>query len=254
MFIKEDYRYLNIKILKKLCKKHKIKNCQKLKKGEIIITLSRVVASKKIQSAYRTHLYKNAQDHITLDEVKYPCFIYKPDQSSKLYFYSYDSILSYITKTGDTRDPMTRIEYSDETLKRLDKEAKRNGFKYKSVYKIKNTQVFRNVDQERQNDIAAYVFRINEIQDILFTGIENNFFIMNSPFGLTVDNYHYASARSYLSYLLYELRLLLINLNVIDHQLSIETRMNILSHPSLVNSEDYYANRIVSSIRRIYLF
>ena len=67
----------------------------------------------KIQKYYREYFYKNAVDHITLDKIEYPCFIFKT-KSGKMYFYSYESIIRYIMKTGDTRDPMTRTQYPDE--------------------------------------------------------------------------------------------------------------------------------------------
>ena len=140
MFIKDDLRYLDVGILKKLLKRVKI-GYHKLKKNEMVEKYNIHIAVLKIQKMYRKHFYKNAVDHITLEKVEYPCFIFQT-KSSKKYFYAYTSIIKYIMKTGDTRDPMTRTAYSDEILERLDSDVKKHysHLKFKSTLKIKKIQ------------------------------------------------------------------------------------------------------------------
>ena len=123
MFLKSDYKYLNNDILKKLCKNADIKNYSKFKKNELFEIINKSLAVKIIQQNFRNHFYKDATDHITLDPVTFPCFIYKT-KSGKHYFYNHSSIIKYIMKTAVYLDPMTREEYSDNDLRRLDSEAK----------------------------------------------------------------------------------------------------------------------------------
>ena len=138
MFIKSDYKYIDICCLKKLCKNFGVKNYSKLKKIELFEIINKLIAVKIIQKFYRNYFYKDATDHITLEPVTFPCFIYKT-KSGKHYFYNHSSIIKYIMKTAVYLDPMTREEYSDNDLKRLDNEAKLYypNIKYRSTYKIK---------------------------------------------------------------------------------------------------------------------
>ena len=85
---------LSVIILKKLCKSANIK-ISKLKKKELFDEYNRYLAVKLIQKIYRNHFYKNAVDHITLEKVSYPCFIYRT-KFNKHYFYEYGSIIKYI--------------------------------------------------------------------------------------------------------------------------------------------------------------
>ena len=85
---------LSVVVLKKLCKNASIK-LLKLKKRELFNEYNRYLAIKLIQKCYRLHFYKNAIDHITLEKVNYPCFIYRT-KFNKHYFYDYSSIIKYI--------------------------------------------------------------------------------------------------------------------------------------------------------------
>ena len=87
MLIKNDYNNLTLPILKKLSKKAKIKY-NKLNKQDMFINLNIYLAVITIQKYYRKHFYKNATDHITLEKVEYPCFIFRT-KCCKNYFYSY---------------------------------------------------------------------------------------------------------------------------------------------------------------------
>ena len=77
MFLKDDLKVLNVITLKKLCKKKSIQNISKMKKTELFEELNKLFAAKIIQKQVRNHLYKNAVDSISLENVSYPCFIYR---------------------------------------------------------------------------------------------------------------------------------------------------------------------------------
>ena len=138
MLNNSSFKMLSITELKKFCKNASIKKYSTLKKKELFDEYNRFLASKVIQRKYRMHFYKNAEDNILLEKVSYPCFVYRT-KFGKIFFYHYDTIIKYIMKSGDTRDPMTRNQYSDEELSRLDYEAKRYfpNIKYSSTFKIK---------------------------------------------------------------------------------------------------------------------
>ena len=158
-----DFKIMDISILKKLCKNGNIKNYSKLKKKELFDTFNKFLAVKVIQKCFRNHFYKNATDHISLEPISYPCFIYRT-KSGKHYFYSYESIIKYIMKTGDCRDPMTRENYSDDDLIRLDTEAKKYNFKYRSTYKIKKNLGYARRIRNIENEILSFQMRMDELK------------------------------------------------------------------------------------------
>jgi len=216
MLIKNDYNNLTLPILKKLSKKAKIKY-NKLNKQDMFINLNIYLAVITIQKYYRKHFYKNATDHITLEKVEYPCFIFRT-KCCKNYFYSYDSIVKYIMKTGDTRDPMTRLQYSDEILIRLDSEIKRflPNVKYKSTFKIKKNPDYARRIRNRENEILSYQTRLNEIKESIIMAIESD--ILSWTIGnILIDNIEYLNSNTYINSLLYELKIILRNLNIYDN-------------------------------------
>ena len=141
MFNKSDYGNLTVCVLKQLCRRKKVTNWSKMKKQQLIDTFNEVVAVEMIQRKYRTHFYQNAIDNITLENVKFPCFIYRV-KTGQLFFYDYSSIIKYIMKSGKVIDPNTRNEYTDLELLRLDSEAKLHfpDKNFKSTYKIKHNE------------------------------------------------------------------------------------------------------------------
>ena len=92
MFNKGDYGNLSVSVLKRLCRRKKVTNCCKMKKQQLIDSFNRVVAVESIQRTFRNYLYRNAVDSITLEDVKFPCFIYRV-KTGQLFFYDYSSII-----------------------------------------------------------------------------------------------------------------------------------------------------------------
>jgi hypothetical protein len=92
-----DFKKIDKLVLKKLCK-NCVKNYSTMKKQELFDNFNKVLAIKLIQRCYRNHFYKNAIDPITLDQVSFPCFVYRT-KSGKHYFYNYESIIKNIMKT-----------------------------------------------------------------------------------------------------------------------------------------------------------
>ena len=217
MFIQQDFKILKIPLLKQLCKLKKIKY-NLLKKSELIHKYNELDACKKIQRIFRTYFYKNAVDAITMENVSFPCFIYRV-KNGKCFFYDYNSIIKYIMKTGKVIDPNTRIEYTDEELIKLDIQAKQHfpEKNFKSTLKIKKNKNYAIRIKNRENDILTYQMRLDEIKLIIKTMIEDDIFawnILNEP--IIVENIEYRNFNSYINSIIHEMKILFQYLKVYD--------------------------------------
>jgi hypothetical protein len=218
MFLPTDFKITPTPLLKKLCKIYGIKKISRLKKDELTVLVNKHLAAKVIQRHFRNHFYKNATDHITLEPTCFPCFIYRT-KSGKNYFYSHDSIIKYIMKTGNTRDPMTREEYSDQVLSRLDTEAKRYypSVKYRSTYKIKKNLAYARRIKNRENEIMSYQLRMDELKELILFIIESGMQTWNlGTETLLIENVEYNSIGSFISSVFHELKMVLLNLRVYE--------------------------------------
>jgi hypothetical protein len=177
---------------------------------------NKYLSALKIQKEFRKHFYRNSVDHITLERVEYPCFIFQT-KSGKCYFYSYESIVKYIMKTGDTRDPMTRTQYSDELLTRLDSDVKKHlpYLKFKSTLKIKKNPDYARRIRNRENEILNYQTRINEIRESIIVAVESDMLSWTIS-NILIDNVEYLSPISYVNSIIYESKILLRNLTFMD--------------------------------------
>ena len=122
-------------------------------------------------------------------------------------------------KTGHTRDPMTREEYSDNDLKRLDSEAKRYFplYGYRSTYKIKKSLVYAHRIRNRENEILSFQMRMDELKNIILNLISSdilNWNIPNEP--LLIENVEYQSIDSFINSVVHELKMVLANLRNYD--------------------------------------
>jgi hypothetical protein len=225
----------NVKTLREICKLKKINNYSKSNKEQLIEKIKCYFAVRIIQKNYRNHFYKSAVDHITLEQVKYPCFIFKT-KLGKFYFYNYESIIKYIMKTGNTKDPMTRIQYSDEDLIRLDLEVKKHfpDNNYKSCYKIKKNINYSRRIRNRENEILSYQMRLDEIKTNILVAIESDIFSWDFQGEIVIDNIEYPSINSYINSILHEFKLIIINLRSYDH-----------------SSANYYKTTFIESINNI---
>jgi hypothetical protein len=212
-----SFKKLSISDLKLFCKNVSLKNYSKLNKKSLFNEYNRYLAVKIIQRFYRKYFYRNATDCITLEKVSYPCFIYRT-KFGKLFFYSHDSIIKYIMKTGNTKDPMTRNEYTDDELQRLDTEAKHYfpEMRYRSTLKIKKNENYARRIRNRENEILSFQTRLDELKNIILHIIDSE--IYNWVIGVfVVDDVEYTSTMSYVNTVLYEFKLTMINLRNYDN-------------------------------------
>jgi hypothetical protein len=121
-------------------------------------------------------------------------------------------------KTGDTRDPMTRTQYSDEILIRLDSDAKKYlpHFKFKSTLKIKKNPDYARRIRNRENEILNYQTRINEIKESIIIAVDSDILSWTIS-NLFIDNVEYPSPINYINSIIYELKILIRNLIFMDN-------------------------------------
>ena len=242
MLNKTDFKFLTNDILKKLCKKKGIK-VSKMKKQELFESYNELLACKTIQNKFRNYFYKDAIDNITFEEVKFPCFIYRL-KTGKCFFYSYDSIIKYIMKSGNVTDPCTRIVYTDTELKRLDTSAKfyfpeKN---YKSTLKIKKNENYARRIKNRENEIMSYQMRLDEIKESILTLIENDLLSWNiGP--IYLDNNHYRSIQAYSNTIIHELKILFLNLKSYN-----QFEANCFKKTFLDQINDTYFKNIINNL------
>lgn len=207
---------VNLTDLKIICRFQKIPNYSKLKKKELIDLIDCTFAAKKIQSSFRNYFYRNATDCITLEKVNYPCFVFKM-KPGNFSFYSYHSIIENIIRTGDTRDPISRIQFSDDDLIRLDNEAKKHNIKYRSTLKIKKDTNYIDRIRDRESEINSYLLRIEELKVSILFAVEFDIFSWNlNDEPILIDNVHYRNINSYINSVLYEIKLIISNLKNYD--------------------------------------
>ena len=215
-----SFKMLNADTLKLFNRKIAgIKNVSKLKKKELLDSYNTFLACKIIQRCFRNHFYKNAECSISLEPVRYPCFIYRTKSSSHCFFYNYDSIIKYIMKTGDTRDPMTRNAYSDNDLNRLDTEAKIHypEIRYSSTLKIKKNINYAKRIRNRENEILSYQTYIEELKNKILVIVESDS-LSWEPFGaITIDSVEFHSIKDYVLTLLQKIKTVYVSLNNYDH-------------------------------------
>jgi hypothetical protein len=250
-----DLRHINVVTFRKMCKIRGIKKYTGCKKEWMFEKINLDISSRKIQNFWRRRFYKDAIDSISFDDVYYPCFIYKPLEN-KIYFYRLDTIIPYIIKTGDVRDPCTRIPYTDNELKSLDRLAKNHGYKYKSTFKIKGNSNYVRRIQERQNIVSTLEFRLSEISQNITHILENNIFEWedNGPF--TLHNITYTNFRMFIAENLTEYRIRLRSLHRYDsdsairiHESTIEKIERAKEYPQWTESPTFPTNWL--SLKRI---
>ena len=215
MFLEKDNRILNLNLLKNLFKINKIKYSQ-LTKKQLIDKFNKTICVKIIQRCFRKYFYRNAIDHISLDPIAFPCFIYHTKFKIN-YFYSFDNLIKYIMKTGDTRDPMTRTGYTDAELIRLDTQAKmyfpEKG--YRSTLKIKKSLNYARRIRNIENEILSFQMRLDELKENIISIFSEKIYLWNIT-NFVVDTVEYISIQSYIDNILHELKLTLLNLRDYD--------------------------------------
>ena len=142
-------------------------------------------------------------------------------------------------KSGDTRDPMTRMGYSDEDLARLDLEVKLHfpNNSYKSTLKIKKNVNYARRIRNREDEALSFQMRLDEIKINIITAIDSDIFSWDINESLFVDNVEYPDVNSYINSILYELKLIIISLKNYDLH-SVECyKINLISDIESFNNQ-----------------
>jgi len=132
-------------------------------------------------------------------------------------------------KSGNTHDPMTRTQYSDDDLQRIDDGIKQHfaKCKYRSALKIKNNPGYAMRIRNRENEILSFQLRIDELKNNLLNLINIDALSWNIT-NILIDGHEYLNIHVYINQLMYELKLVLGNLNRIDSNLALNYKNDII--------------------------
>ena len=121
-------------------------------------------------------------------------------------------------KTGNTKDPMTRIQYSDDDLLRLDSEAKKHfpNNNFKSCYKIKKNLNYSMRIRNRENEILSYQMRLDEIKTNILVITDSDAFLWDFEEPILIDTIEYQNINSYLHSMIHEFKLIITALRRYD--------------------------------------
>lgn len=109
----------NVKALKRLCKLKGIKFIREFKKNELLNLLKKFNAVKVIQQMLRKKTIIDNICPISHEPLKYPFISIKV--SEKFFYYDFYTLIEYLNKTQDFRDPCTRHHISDDKLIEINK-------------------------------------------------------------------------------------------------------------------------------------
>merc|ERR1740117_2048227 len=92
-------------------------------------------------------------DPITLEPFSEHTFLFIPPRGRPIK-YNLDSLVSYVIKTGDFRDPVTRLPFTLEDIKTIDTSIKTANFQYPSLVEIISNRG-RYETAQRQKEVLA---------------------------------------------------------------------------------------------------
>lgn len=147
------------------------KQISKLNKSEIIKVLKSHHAVKRIQKFLRTKWSIESICPVSLENVSYPLFAFKPKGNSHFIYYNLEIFSNYLISTGDFRDPKTREVYNEDVLKSIDKELVKNKIlvPLKGVYKAsKNEKHYKN-----KKDLADNILVLDRCLDELISTLRS---------------------------------------------------------------------------------
>jgi len=173
IYIFKELDNYNLDKLKKKAKTMRLKRYSSMRKKILLNTIKEELASKKIQKYFRIKKGIN-QDKcpISLQPIKYPCWVFKVS-NNKFVYYNLKPLVEYLLSSGNFRDPMTRVPFSNENLNSIDKTVKSLKLKYKSVIKFKNNPDFYRRKKIREETINTYSDQIREIISLIRDKIED---------------------------------------------------------------------------------
>ena len=148
-------------------------------------------------------------------------------------------------KTGDCRDPMTRENYSDKDLLRLDLEAKKFKFKFCSVYKIKKNLNYARKIKNRENEILSFEMRMDELKELIYYIINSEMYLWNlEAEPILIENIEYQNIDSFIKSVLNELKMVIINLRLHDSYSADLFKKNFISELNEMGDFTFLINLI----------
>jgi hypothetical protein len=142
--------------LKKLCKLKRLKYSGT--KKQLINRLQEYHNIIRLQRLIRKFLgTKNFNGSlicpIESTSIQFPCYGYKPKGQTIFIYYNLGSLINYLLTSGNFRDPITRQEYSETELYKLDTLKKDNKIQGRSIVVSYRNKSFYKMKKEREDDI-----------------------------------------------------------------------------------------------------
>jgi len=126
-------------------------------------------------------------DPISLEEIGEHIFKYKRPNGS-IIRYNITTLIEYLLYTGDFREPETKIEFTDNDLKKLDKTAIKYGLKYNSTLDAKKNNMKYYKEKKDKKDTLLSLERISdEYVTHMLNIIESDYDIGDAEIDLLCD-------------------------------------------------------------------
>lgn len=110
---------MNVTDLRAVCKLAGIRGVSGKRRSVLESALAEHHARLRIQRWFRRILGRGESCPVSLEPVRYPCFGFRT-ASRVFIYYNLGVLKQYLVESGSFADPMTREEYSVETLKQMD--------------------------------------------------------------------------------------------------------------------------------------
>jgi len=163
--------------LKLVCKILHIKNYSGATKKILEQNISKHLAVLKIQRWFRKSLSRGEHCPISLEPIRYPCFAFKTEKI--FIYYNLKSIKDFLIESGNFKDPISRITYTDDQLTEMDnidkhyKTITKNKDKFKSVFKASKNTKFYDKKKNKEYELLLFERIIDEICNDIIELINN---------------------------------------------------------------------------------
>jgi len=177
--------------LKNICKFLQITNYSGKRKNELIYEIDKRLKLIKLQRVIRKFLSRDELCPISCEPIKYPCFAFK--SQTKLIYYNLFTLRNFLIKTGDFRDPSTRVEYNDCQLHTIDSIYENLKYTptdvpeyFSSVYKASKSPRFYERIREKEQELLIFERVLDTLCDEMLKYItenpRNNQFILTTRY------------------------------------------------------------------------
>lgn len=150
-------------------------------KSELIDHRVMTLSARKIQRFIRSKIMTDPVCPITMTNLVYPYFTFKPPEGPLIY-YDLESLANFLVCSGEFRDPKTRIKYNIDIIKKIDQMMKSSrkkiapidGKQFINVEKAMNDKEFYRKKKEKENEFLVIDRELDIVTSKLLKYIEND--------------------------------------------------------------------------------